>query len=144
MSHRTFEHTADVGIEAAGPDAETALAEAAHGLAEVIAGVTVHDHPREGLVERVFYVEAPDRESLLVAWLSELVWRFESEGLLWAGGGVRLSETEDGLRIDVAGNMAPYDPARHGTGVEVKAVTYHDVFLGPDGDGWRARVILDI
>lgn len=144
MSHRTFEHTADVGVEATGPDAETVLVEAAHGLAEVIAGTTLHGHPREGLVERTFFVEAPDRESLLVAWLSELVWQFESERLLWAGGGVRLSQTEDGLRMDVGGNLARYDPARHGGGVEVKAVTYHGLFFGPHGDGWRARVILDI
>lgn len=118
--------------------------EAAHGLAEVIAGTRLHDHPREELVERVFFVEAPDRESLLVAWLSELVWLFESERLLWAGGGARLSTVEDAIRMDVAGNLARYDPAIHGGGVEVKAVTYHGVVFGPEGERWRARVILDI
>ncbi|MCA1819131.1 MAG: archease, partial [Halobacteriales archaeon] len=64
---------------------------------------------------------------------------------LWAGGGVRLTEGRDGLlRAEAAGNAVVHDPARHGQGVEVKAVTYHGLAFAREGAGWRLRVILDI
>ncbi len=144
MTYRLLEHTADVGIEATGADAGATLCEAARGLTHVLTGGGLHDHGRDGRSERAFFVEAPDRESLLVAFLSELLWLLESDGVLWAGGGVRLSDTTDGLRAEAGGNFVRFDPRRHGGGVEVKAVTYHDVRFGPDGEGWVARVILDL
>ncbi len=144
MSYRLFEHTADVGIEATAVDAEATLVDAAHALAHVIAGGAVKAGNGSACTERSFFVEAPDAESLLVAFLSEFVWLFDTDHLLWAGGGVRISQTEDGMRADVIGNMVHYDSAHHGDGVEVKAITYHEICFEPNAHGWKARVILDL
>ncbi len=144
MSYILFEHTADVGIEATATDAETTLVDAAHALAHVIAARPVQAGQGQHCTERTFFVEAPDHESLLVAFLSEFVWLFEADRLLWAGGGTRITHTDDGLRAHATGNMVPFDPTRHGDGVEVKAITYHEVCFEPNGHGWKARAILDL
>jgi SHS2 domain-containing protein len=132
-----FDHTADVGIEAFGSDAGAALANAGLGLAAVVLG----RDPRalRPQAEMTVEVEAPDREALVVAFLSELLWRLERDGLLWISGGV---EVEEG-RARGKGNAVRLG-AKHGAGVEVKAVTYHELRFEPAPGGWRIRVILDI
>ena len=37
-----------------------------------------------------------------------------------------------------------YAPARHELGMEIKAVTYHQLKIARDGSTWAGRVILDI
>ena len=145
MSYRILEHTADLGIEAIGATAEEVLEQAALAMTSILTG---KPHPHLlGRPDRElrFFVEASDREALGVAFLSELLWHSESQDLLWVGGGVRLQDGKDGLlRADAQGNAVVHDPARHGQGVEVKAVTYHGLEFARDGKQWRLRVILDI
>lgn len=145
MAFRLVDHTADLAIEAEGPTAAAALADAACGLTAVLTGRREVHHL--GLPDRelAFAVEAPDRIALLVAFLSELLWHFESQDLLWLGGGVRLGTGREGIaRLEARGNAVRHDPARHGRGVEVKAVTYHDARLEEAGGRWRLRALLDI
>ena len=145
MPFRLVEHTADLGIEALGASADEVLQEAALALTSVLTG---RDHPHTlGRPDRElrFSVEATDNGALAVAFLSELLWHFESQDLLWVGGGVRLHEGKDGLlRADAEGNAIVHDAARHGQGVEVKAVTYHGLSFGREKAGWRLRAILVI
>lgn len=144
MSWRIREHTADLVIEADGDDAGGCLDAAGLALTSVMTG---HDAPHELAAdeEAVFHVDAPDLDALAVAFLSELLWLGESKDLLWTGGGVELTVTDDGLhRASAKGNMAAFDPHRHGRGVEVKAITYHDLHFGAEKDEWSLRVLLDI
>lgn len=142
--YRLLDHTADVQIEALADTREHALAEAARALCQVITGQPIgHEHRPEA--EMAFALEAPDLGALAVAFLSELLWILESEDRLWVGGGVTLETQSEGLRLRAQGNAVRYDPARHGRGVEVKAVTYHALeFVPVEGQGWRLKVILDL
>lgn len=145
MPYRIFEHTADLGIEASGATAGDALADAALALTSILTGNT-HPHLL-GRPDRelAFTVEAPDRGALAVAFLSELLWHLESQDLLWVGGGVHVTDGADGtLRAEARGNGVVHDAARHGSGVEVKAVTYHGLEFGRKGKEWTLKVILDI
>ena len=144
MPYRIVEHTADVGIEATGPDAGTALADAGTGLASLLVD---RDDPRDLRPDRELdlEVEAPDLPALAVAFLSELLWRLESEDVLWISGGAEVEEDGQGMwRARAHGNAVDYDPARHGEGVEVKAVTYHDLVFEEKAGGWRLKVLLDV
>ncbi len=143
MAWSLFDHTADVGIRSDGDDVGDALAQAARGLTAVITGKKESLGFRSGQ-ERTFFVEAPDHQALVVAFLSELLWLAESEGLLWVTGGVDVRPSDDGLRAEAAANMIPFDNKVHRSGVEVKAITYHQLFSGREGDRWSIRVILDI
>ncbi|HUR61399.1 MAG TPA: archease [Candidatus Thermoplasmatota archaeon] len=145
MPFSIVDHTADLGIEAEGASAEEVLQAAALGLTSVLSGRP--DPHTLGRPDRElsFTIEAPDRIALLVAFLSELVWRHESEDLVWLGGGVTLGTGRDGIaRLTAKGNGLRHDPATHGRGVEVKAVTYHDARFENVAGTWHLRVLLDI
>ena len=142
---RLVDHTADLAIEATGATRDEALAEAALGLTAVLTGR--EDVHRLGRPEREvrFVIETPDLDALVVAFLAELLWLHESEDILWLGGGVRVEEGAGGmLRAVAAGNGVVHDAARHGRGVEVKAVTYHGLRFAREGPGWTLWVLLDI
>jgi SHS2 domain-containing protein len=91
--------------------------------------------------ERSLRLAGDSLDELLVAWLSELLYLFETEGLLFSdfrvtvGPGVSLTATMRGERPA---------PERHRWKLAVKAVTYHQAEVAPINGGWRAQVILDI
>lgn len=146
MPYRLVDHTADLAIEATGASRDAVLGDAALALAQVLTGRADAHHRGTPEREVAFHVDAPDPATLVVAFLSELLWLHESEDLLWLGGGVHVSELPDGsLRAEAHGNAAVHDPLRHGRGVEVKAVTYHGLEFQRGRDGqWRLWVLLDV
>lgn len=141
---RLVDHTADLAIEATGATREEAMAHACLGLSSVITG---KPDPRHlGIPDREirFVLEAPDADALVVALLSELLWLYESEDVIWLGGGIHVEEAGALLRATATGNGLHHAPAIHGRGVEVKAVTYHGLRCAREGDHWRVWVLLDI
>ncbi|HET6398666.1 MAG TPA: archease [Candidatus Thermoplasmatota archaeon] len=143
MAWRLLEHTADVGIEAEAPDAGTCLADAGLALTRLLTG-----HPEPAALgqtlQEAVRIEAPDLGSLAVAFLSELVWLRESRDLLWTGGAVAVEPAGEVIRATAQARLLRHDAARHGAGVEVKAVTYHRLHFGPEDGMWRLRVFLDL
>src|SRR5437763_2416305 len=131
-----FDHTADVGVRAWGPDLPTAFAQAARGLFSLLVPL---DAIRETRAREVA-VQAGDPESLLVAWLDELLFVFETEGLVFGRFAVALSTP---TTLTAVAHGEPFDPARHRGGVVVKAATYHQIAVAA-GPPSRVQVILDI
>jgi SHS2 domain-containing protein len=132
-----FAVTADVGIRAWGPTLEAVFQEAARGLF----GLMVE----AGTVECREWVcvsaAAGDRETLLVAWLNELL--FLSEARRFVAGDWRIRSLGDtAVEAEVGGE--PADPARHVRLGHVKAATYHDLAVRRTETGWEARVIVDV
>jgi SHS2 domain-containing protein len=75
---RVLEHPADLGIEASGGSIGEAFEQAAAGLIAILldpAGV----RPRQA---RTLHVTAPDRERLLVCWLSEILYQIDGRGFV--------------------------------------------------------------
>lgn len=143
MAFRLLEHTADVAIEATGPDAGTALAEAGTALASLV----LDQADPCGLVAPEpldLSVVAPDLPALAVAFLGELLWHLESEDLLWVRGTVEVVREGSGRRATARGHGLRLGPEAHGQGVEVKAVTYHDLVFEEAPLGWRLHVLLDV
>ena len=133
---RHSDHTADVGIEAWGPDLATAFAEAALGLAALMADP---DTVREREERRVI-VEADDPGDLLVRWLSEIVALTDSAGLVWR----RFEVTTLGkTHLEGSAFGEPIDATRHRLRTAVKAVTYHALSVDP-GPPARVSVIVDL
>jgi len=142
-TYATFDHTADVGLEVRGRDLADVLATAARAVFDQM----LADRPDEVAVRDTAEVQvdpalADDAGEVLVAWLQELLYRFETEGLVPMEIDVA-EASPGGVRARVS--FGRFDPSRHGTRLEVKAVTYHGLEVGAAPDGtWRARVILDV
>ena len=141
LRYEVLEHTADIGIVAYGRDLPELFAAAAMGLSALMVDL---DTVQEQLCRRLA-LAAPvwgDYEGLLVDWLSELVYLFDAEHLLFRRYAVD-AVNEQGLRATAWGE--PVDPARHVLGTAIKAVTYHALEVRQLEDGtWQARVILDV
>ena len=140
MSWATVEHTADVGIEVRAATLEALFADAAAGFCDVVteaAGIGAGE-------ERAFAVEAPGLDLLLVSWLEELLFRFETTGVLYPRGAASVEGMGDSWSLRATMRGERFDAARHPLKVQVKAVTYHGLEVARDEQGWRARVIFDI
>ena len=136
----TFDHTADVGLTAWADSLGELLAALAEGLTDVIC-VRSRICPA---VVRKLDVEAQDPEALAVDFLSRILYIFAVDGFLLAEASVRV--LAGGGRTAISAELAgeTYDPARHEIRTEVKAVTYHQLKIAPEGGRWVGRVILDL
>jgi SHS2 domain-containing protein len=135
--YRTFAHTADVGLRIEAADLNTLFAEAGRGFFSLI---VVELESVECRIEQRLEIEGSDLEFLLVDWLNELLFLYESQRLLLRRFEVAVGP--EGLRATVSGE--PFDESRHQLDHEVKAVTYHGLKVQQAGEGWNAEVILDI
>jgi SHS2 domain-containing protein len=129
-------HTADVGIIAYGADLRQAFANAAKGLFSLI---TELDDVEE-VTHRDVGLTASDEESLLVEWLNELVYQFDTEGILFKRFDIiQLNSTH--LKARSYGEKI--DSSRHKLKIGVKAATYHMLKVEKN-NGCRVQVLFDI
>jgi SHS2 domain-containing protein len=84
-------------------------------------------------------VAAEEPPDLLVAVLSELLYRSEVDGV--AFGDFEVSAEDD--RVLVRARGYPVESLEV-QGPPIKAVTYHDLRCEPTDDGWVAGVIFDV
>ena len=92
-------------------------------------------------IERAVSAAGADPTALVVAYLSELLLLQQTDGFV--ARQIRAHPVGDPPTAIVASASGePFDPARHPSRKEVKAVTLHDLTL--DLARGRARVIVDI
>jgi SHS2 domain-containing protein len=140
MAHipfEVFEHTADVGLEAYGSTLPELFIHAAQGMESLM----VPPEQLHELVRREITVEGHDLVSLLISWLNELIFLFDTEFLLFRDFEVDML-TERQVRGRAFGEL--YDAERHDLGSAIKAVTWHEATVEQTGEGYKARIIFDI
>jgi SHS2 domain-containing protein len=129
-------HTADVGIIAYGADLKQAFANAAKGLFSLITDLD----GVEEVLHRDAELTATDEESLLVEWLNELIYQFDTEGILLK----RFDIIQlDSTRLKARGYGEKVDKSKHKLKTEVKAATYHMLKVDR-GKGYKVQVLFDI
>jgi SHS2 domain-containing protein len=132
-----FAITADKGIRAWGRDLTEVFVNAARGMWSLMVEAGTARADRMLPVR----VEASNRETLLVAWLNELLYLHEVEEFVAAKFAItHFSDTR--LEAEVWGERV--DRARHPLVGHVKAVTYHLLRVQPAGGGWEAQVVVDV
>ncbi len=135
-SHRLLEHTADMAIEVFGETLRDLFVEAGRGLREMICADAVAKGGKEKRIE----VAGQDEGELLVNWLNEILFLFET-GFFPTDFAV--AQIEGGkVRGSVFGE--PFDPQRHPIEREVKAVTYHQLNVEQTEEGWKVTVFVDL
>ena len=132
-----FEHTADIGLRIRAPDRRSLFTDAARSLFSLLVAnlETVRCVQTES-----FAIAGREDDYLLLDWLNELLYTFETKRLLFAQFDVQVDDA--GLTALCHGE--PIDPARHEMDHEVKAITYHELKVENTGDGWLGEVIVDI
>ena len=134
---RILEHTADIGFEAFGATRQEVFANAACALTHLMVDLEAIA-PR---MEIPLGIEASDMPSLLVNWLSDILYWFDAEG--WLFRDFKFDRfTQRSLAAIARGEK--FDRRRHQVKLLVKAVTYHQLDLRVAKEGWRAQVYVDI
>lgn len=125
-------HTADWSFRAFGKDVRELFENAAHAIFALEGA-----EPGEAKIARVVHVTGLDYESLLVNWLTELLWLQESNRETYHRFQIEtLTPTE--LRAQVFG--APLIQLNK----VIKAVTYHNLKVEQTATGWQATVVVDV
>jgi SHS2 domain-containing protein len=136
MSFTEIPHTADVRIRAVAPTLELLFTDAFDALMLVLYGKDRSDGSRKKEIR----IEAADPESLLLDFLSEVLYVSEVEGLVFSRAGITLSGGT--LTAELAGE--PFDPVRHSAGTEVKGISYSGLSIRHDTNGYMLDIIFDV
>lgn len=132
-----IDHTGDLGIEIFGKDPATLFQHAGEAFTYIVTD------PKKVRARKSKHVslQSERMEDLLVHWLNELIFLFDTEGLLFSRFEVE-SINEGHMEATVQGES--YDQDRHSIKTTLKAATYHQLEV-IRGDGtWKARVIFDV
>jgi SHS2 domain-containing protein len=161
MGFEEIAHTADWALHVWADNLEGLFAEAAHGM-NALSGANLVEGPK---VKRSFEAESPDAESLLVAFLSELVYYAEKENLAfdhynvqtacpacasaalaWPPGQAGTGEHGEGfkqlnvrtLKVEMEGGKIV------SLNKSIKAVTYHNLQIRQTARGYEVEIVFDV
>ncbi len=136
MAYKFLEHTADVKFEATG----RTLGGVFESSAKALFATIVNLDKVEATEEREIRVSAENIEDLLHDWLAELLFLFETEGLVFSEFKANVDDKKLEAAGTAKGERLKGEHALHG---DVKAITYHELKVEKK-DGYKATVILDV
>ncbi len=132
-----IEHTADVGLKIFGASQKELFQNAAEGLFSIITNLS----KVRNSVTRELSLTSTDTEALLVDWLSELNFLFLTDRIVF--NEFKVHELNDtSMSASICGE--PLNFSRHEIYTEVKAVTYHALYIKRIQTTFEAQVIFDL
>ena len=132
MGFEEIPHTADWSIHVWADNLEGLLAESARGM-NWLAGTELVHEPR---IMKTFETEGSDGESLLVAFLSELVYYAEQENLGFDDFDIQIKNGR--LKAELRG--APLKSLSKA----IKAVTWHKLEIKETARGLEVEIVFDV
>lgn len=140
--YELIEHTADIGIKVRGKTLTELFENAARGMFAIIAGEEVLRRIRTKEYRKVEIKKEIDTfEELLVEWLSELLYIFDRDGILFASFRI-LELSNKGITADAAGEKT--NTFHNMLQTDIKAVTFHNLKIEKDKNGFNCTVIFDV
>ncbi|MBY8978963.1 MAG: archease [Candidatus Lokiarchaeota archaeon] len=136
------DHTADVQVRSWGSSLEEAFSQTAYSLMATITPNLKKITPK---VERELTIEAEDKEALLFDFLSEFLYIFDVDELIFNQIYVRSIEKFNDkykLRATLIGEK--FDLNKHEIGIEVKAITYSFLNIEEKHESTIIDIVFDI
>jgi len=135
MSFVELSHTADVRIRVRAPTLDVLFSDAFSALMQTIFGTD-----RRGGMTRELQLEAADTETLLMDFLSEVLFISEVDGLVFASATV----VTDGKSLTAVLDGESFDRSRHSGGTEVKGISYSGLAVTRDENGYMLDILFDV
>jgi len=132
MGFEEISHTADWSVRVWAQDLPSLFAESVRAM-NALAGTETGPGSR---VKRKFESEGHDVESLLVAFLSELVYYQEQENLAFDAFDIQMSDQKISVTMEGA-QITSVDKA-------IKAVTYHNLKVEETARGVEVVIVFDV
>ncbi len=135
--YKQIEHTGDIGIKIFGKTIEDLFINAAFGMFDIMVDLS----NVKGSQAETLEVAGDNYEELLVNWLTDLNFVFITENKIFHRFQIsRLTHTE----MTATAFGEPFDPRRHPIQKEIKAVTFHEIYVKETKNKWEAQVIFDV
>lgn len=128
-----IQHTADWAIRVAAPSPEGLFECCAQGMYSLLKV----NHQSKGPVQnKKIHLDGVDLESLLVSFLSELLFFYETEKTVFIGMDLKIQNNQlEGVFDGVILESTPE---------EIKAVTYHQMKIDQNPQGLSVTVVFDV
>lgn len=132
MGFEEIPHTADWSVRVWAQDLPSLFIESARAM-NALAKILLINSPR---LKLGFQTQGPDIESLLVAFLSELIYYQEQENSAFDTFDVRI--TDQMLKVEMEGaQIKSVDKA-------IKAATYHNLKIERTARGFETTIVFDV
>ncbi len=136
MKVEVLSHTADMGLLITARTLKEAFVASALAVSSPLVQGKIWRRSR-----RMIELKKPDRESLLVNFLNEIIFLFDTQR--FTIGEVRIFKLgRKSLKAELLGER--FSQKRHKPGIAVKAATYYNLFVSKEGRHWKMRVIFDV
>jgi protein archease len=136
-NYETIDISGDAGIRGYGETVEHAFTNTAIGMYSLITDLEYIKAEKTMSVS----VESTSLDGLLVSWLNELIFLFDTYGFV--GKEIVITAFGDKRIVaDVAGE--DFDPERHEKRLLIKAATYHQLTIEEKDRVWVTQVIFDV
>lgn len=135
MSFTEMEHTADVKMRVEAGRLDELFSEAAKAMMHIMYGA-----PGSDGISRPIQVKAPDLVALMHAFLSEILYVTDAEGLVISGAFVRVTGTS------VEGQLTgePFRAEKHRGGREIKGISLSGLQIIREEDTYIMEVLFDV
>jgi SHS2 domain-containing protein len=137
QGYRILEHTADTGFEVKGSSIEELFEAAARAFFHMLWEIGTDRQSCSETIE----VAGSDLEELMVNFLEEFLYRYDAQGLVCTQ--IKVILITDTM-IRAMARMQRFDSDRDRELLGVKAVTYHQLYVGRKDATWMAQIFLDI
>ncbi|MHA1273875.1 MAG: archease [Promethearchaeota archaeon] len=137
-----LDHTADVQVKSWGKNFEEATAQMALALSATISPNLKLIEPK---IEKIIEISAEDKESLLFDFLSELLFIFDVEQIVFSDVKIVNFKKENAsyyLKAILKGER--FNLNKHEYGTEIKAITYSFMEINESDDKVEIIMIFDI
>lgn len=132
-----IDHTADIGVVIFGESLPELFQHAAQSFFSVVTEPkTIHEVETHN-----FSLDAPGLEELLVSWLNEFLYLFETQGLLFSRFEIKNLNQEHLEAIAWGEN---YTAEKHPIKRIIKAVTFHQLTIQKQRGRWKTQIIFDL
>jgi len=135
IKFKFLEHTADVKFQAFGKDIGKVFIHSATALKESICG----KKKVKEIKKKIINLKRKDFESLLYAFLEEILYLLDAENFLISRIG-KIKIEKFTLKATIMGD----DASNYELANPVKAVTYNEMFVKKEKNLWTAQVVLDV
>ena len=131
-----LEHTADIKFQAFGKSVEEVFENSALAMFDAM-----YDGKVKEKKSFKINVKGKDFESLLYNFLEEILFLFDSENFFIAKiKNIKISKENFKLEAEVIGD----DTKNYKIHIDIKAITYNEMFVKQEKNKWITQVVLDV
>jgi len=136
------DHTADVQVKSWGRTLEEAYSQTAYSLMSTISPNLEIISPK---IEKRIQVKAEDKEALLFDFLSEFLFIFDVNELIFNHIEVtQIEKLDNGFELEAIAKGEKFDRNKHEIGTEVKGITYSFMKIEEKKDYVEIEIVFDI